>query len=380
MQLTNLASISTIDAAAWDHLVAPNDPFCEHAFLSALEDSGSACRATGWIPQHLVVRDHDRVVAALPLYVKSHSYGEYIFDWAWAEAAQRNGLPYYPKCVSAVPFTPTPGHRCLFAPGLSDTHQQVAFDLLVAGAAAVAQQAGAQSTHVLFCTQTEQQALADRGFLPRLTWQYHFTNRGWPDFDGFLGACRSPIRKQIRRERRQAAESGLRIRVLRGEALGDPEIAALWSFYRDTTARKWGHAYLQRGFFEALRGPLAHTAVAIMAHDGNEWVAGALAFHKGDTLYGRYWGATRDVPWLHFELCYYQLIELGLSLGCARIEAGAQGEHKIKRGFLPVPIYSAHRLEHPGLHAAVADALVHERAHTPDMLAELAAHGPFHRG
>ena len=380
MQTTTATTIAAIDPASWDQLVAANDPFGAHAFLSALESSGSAAPATGWIPQHVLVHAAGKLVAALPHYVKSHSYGEYIFDWAWADAAQRNGLAYYPKCVSAVPFTPTPGNRCLIAPELNARDQTAAFDLLVAAAADVAKRAGAHSTHVLFCTAAEQRALADRGYLPRLTWQYHFANRGWPDFEAFLTDCRAPIRKQIRRERKLAAESGVKVHVLRGAELGDTEIAALWSFYRDTTSRKWGHAYLLRGFFEALRGPLAQTAIAILAKDGDQWVAGALAFHKGDTLYGRYWGAVREVPWLHFELCYYRLIELGLSLGCARIEAGAQGEHKIKRGFLPVPIYSAHKLHHPGLHTAVAEALAHEREQLPAVLAELASHGPFHRG
>jgi predicted N-acyltransferase len=313
----------------------------------------------------------------VPLYLKDHSYGEYIFDWGWAQAAHSAGLDYYPKVVSAVPFTPVTGRR-LLVQGNATAGPVV--DALVAGVRAVAQRSGASSIHWLFCTAAEQRALArDHGFSPRLTHQYHWHNRGWRDFDDYLAAFRSSARKNVRRERERVRRSGIEVVVRSGDALVEREWEALWRFYRDTTSRKWGQAYLNQGFFETARQTLARRAIATLAYAGERPLAGTLGFHKGDHLYGRYWGCLEQVDGLHFELCYYRPIELCIERGWTRFEAGAQGEHKIKRGLLPVPTHSAHWLRHAPLARAIDRFLERESMMVQYEITELARQGPFKR-
>ncbi|MEK6607295.1 MAG: GNAT family N-acetyltransferase, partial [Myxococcota bacterium] len=327
LRVNTVDRIAAVDAPEWDALVDADDPFVEHAFLAALERSGSVGADRGWAPHHVLVRDGGRLVAAAPLYVKTDSFGEYIFDWAWARAANGAGIPYYPKLVSAVPFTPASGRRLLAEGGATDGP---ALSALVGGIRGVAEEIGASSIHLLFMREAEQQALArEHQFLPRLTYQFHWQSDGAASFDEWLGSLRATARKQVRRERRQVAEAGLRVRAVRGAELDDGDVEALRRFYRGTIARHGGRVYLTPAFFDELRGGLAPRVLAIFALRGETRVAGALAFEKGRALYGRTWGADEDVSGLHFELCYYRLIEHALAHGLTRIEAGAQGEHKL---------------------------------------------------
>lgn len=373
-----LSRIAEVPAAAWDRLVGDDDPFVEHAFLHALEASGSVGPGTGWEPCHLVVSDGPLLVAALPLYVKTHSYGEFIFDFAWADAARRMRSRYYPKLVSMVPLTPATGRRFLVAP---DRLRPPLVRALLDGVEAILQDAGASSAHLLFLDDVEvEEASADDRFLRRSTHQYHFVNEGYASFDEFLARFRSEARKQVRKERRVVAESGLVIRVKTGEELEAADWDALRAFYLDTCARKGSPAYLDDRFFEVARETLARRVVSVLAYDGGRPVAATLNFEKGAHLYGRYWGAADAYEMLHFELCYYRLIERTIEKGMARFEAGAQGEHKIKRGLLPRVVHSAHAVAHPILRAAVEDYLQREAAATRRIVAELSEHGPFRRG
>ncbi len=369
------ASLDAVPAEEWDALAGADDPFVEHAFLRALETSKSVGRGTGWDPAHVLVRHGRELVGAAPLYVKQHSYGEYIFDWGWAGAAQRARIPYYPKLVSAVPFTPATGRRLLVE---GDATEGPVVDALIAGIRAVADQVGASSTHWLFLTQAEHLSLAARdGFLARTTYQFHWTNPGYASFDDYLGAMRSADRKEVRRERRKAAETGLRLRTLRGTELTDAEWKALPRFYRDTTARKGAIDYLTPRFFEEVRRTIPERVVVALASRGSEPVAGALAFHKGKQLFGRYWGAVEDFEALHFECCYYRLIEFAIDHHLDRFEAGAQGEHKVKRGLLPSPTYSIHWIRHPSLAEAIAEYLPRETRSIEAEMAYFAEHSPF---
>ncbi len=379
LSVESTASLSRVDAAAFDALVPPSDPFTRHAFLLGLEETGCVGAEAGWLPVHLLVRDEaGRLFGAAPLYLKDHSYGEYIFDWGWAAASERAGIPYYPKLVSAVPFTPATGGRLLVHPAAPAAEVRAA---LAEGLRALADETGAMSIHVLFCDRPTQSELGAHGFLARITSQYHWENRdGWTDFDDFLGALRAPARKAVRRERRIARSHGLSLRMWTGEEMGEAEWKALWRFYRRTTSRKWGQAYLRPAFFEWLRTHDAEAVRVAFAHAGHRPVAGALFFERGEALYGRYWGSLGDYDCLHFELCYYQAIEWCLARGLTRFEAGAQGAHKVRRGLLPREIYSAHWLRHPGLARAVAEALPVEEAEVRAEMAELARHGPFRRG
>jgi len=378
LQARVVARVGDVSSADWDALIDPNDPFVEHAFLHALEVSGSVGEGTGWEPCHVLVYDKEKLVGAMPLYIKTHSYGEYIFDWAWANASHQSGIPYYPKLVSSVPFTPVTGRRLLVAEGADE---QAVVEALLAGVDRVMDEVQASSAHLLFCTQAEQAHVGQRDeYHPRLTFQYHWENQGWASFDAYLAAFRRPARRNVLRERAQVAESGLDITMLRGEEMEDTHWEALWRFYRDTIDRKGAYPYLTEAFFAQLRGPLcARVRSAFACMDGTP-VAGTLGFQKGDALYGRYWGTTIDQPGLHFELCYYQHIEWCIRHGLQRFEAGAQGEHKIKRGLMPAPTYSVHRMAHPGLGAAVARFLEHEHEHNTLNIEALAKYGPFKRG
>jgi hypothetical protein len=374
MKLRTVTSHSAVAPAAWDALAGQDDPFLEHAFLYTLEETGCVGKGTGWEPQYLLCEEGDSLLGAVPLYLKFHSYGEYIFDWGWASAAQRARLRYYPKLTAAVPFTPATGRRLLLHPGADAARVTQA---LIGGLLQSADDLQASSVHALFVTEGERAALAARGFLPRLTSQFHWENRGYTDFENYLAAFRSSARKQTRKERKQAAASGLRLHTKRGPELSSLEWRSLYDFYRSTASDKGAIPYLTEEFFLALPQRLSPRVVVALASRGEVPVAGALAFQKGSQLFGRYWGSTEEHDALHFELCYYQLIDFAIQHKLSRFEAGAQGEHKLKRGFLPAPIYSAHWLRHPGLSQAIGDYLARESMAVQAEIAELREHGPF---
>jgi hypothetical protein len=378
LTLTLHTAIAEIAAEEWDACAGNANPFLAHAFLSTLEDSGSAGPRTGWLPQHAALRDGaGRLVACAPLYAKSHSYGEYVFDHAWADALERAGGQYYPKLQCAVPFSPVPGPRLLVRPDAADAPGLRA---ALAGAIAEAsEKLGASSAHVTFCTEAEWTLLGEAGWLTRMNLQFHWRNEGYASFEDFLAALSSRKRKQIRKERERAAE-GLTIRALRGAEITPAHWQAFHRFYRATVDRKWGQAYLSRGFWPLLGERLGERVVLMVAEQEGTPVAAALNLMGSDTLYGRNWGAVIDQPFLHFELCYYQAIEFAIRHGLSRVEAGAQGAHKISRGYLPVPTYSAHWINHPGLRRGVAEFLARERPAVAREIAALAEEAtPFRR-
>ncbi|MHA1153096.1 MAG: GNAT family N-acetyltransferase [Alphaproteobacteria bacterium] len=372
-----LGAIDEVSAEAWDACAGLDNPFVSHAFLSALEQSGSAVPETGWQPRHLVVPDRDgALLGAAPLYLKSHSYGEYVFDWGWADAYERAGGSYYPKLQACVPFTPVTGPRLLVRPGAEAEAVSAA---LVAAMAEVARRYQVSSLHVTFCEHGEWRRLGDAGFLQRTGRQFHWENRGYDSFDAFLGSLASRKRKMIRKERRKVAESGITLRALRGEAIEPRHWDAFHRFYLATADRKWGSPYLTREFFHQLGETLAERVVLVVAEDRGELTAAALNLLGEDALYGRNWGALGDYRFLHFEACYYQAIDFAIEHGLARVEAGAQGEHKIQRGYMPVETYSAHWIADPGLRDAVENYLAHERREIAQEIDGLAAYGPFRK-
>jgi hypothetical protein len=351
--------------------LVPN-PFLSHAFLLALETTGCVGGRTGWYPRHLVLRDGSGAVrGAAPCYLKTHSRGEYVFDHAWADALERAGGRYYPKVQVCVPFTPATGPRLGVRAG-SGTR-----DMLAAGLVAFTGQANASSAHVTFLDEADQQALLARGFLPRADIQYHFLNRGYRDFADVLDAMSSRKRKAIRRERRDALSNGIEVVRLTGKDLTEAVWDAFFGFYMDTGDRKWGTPYLTRPFFSVVGEALGDRIVLMMARRAGRWIAGALNFVGAQALYGRHWGAIEEHPFLHFELCYYQAMEEGLARGLARVEAGAQGEHKLSRGYEPVLTRSAHYLVDPGFRRAVARYLDQERAEVERMREALMQDSPF---
>ena len=374
MTLDVLPAISRVPAADWDALVPADDPFSTHAFLDAMEQSGSAVGETGWTPCHLALREQGRLVAAMPLYAKPHSYGEYIFDWGWADAAQRSGLSWYPKLVTAVPFTPATGGRLLLGgPAVSGDPRIVA---LATGARQILKQIRGSSWHVLFCGEAERAALTDLGLIPRLTHQFHWENQGYESFDHWLSFFRHKERKQAKKER--SLPPGVTVREAPGTELTDGQLKTIYSFYQDTVDRKGGYDYLSEAFFLGLnRGPVAGLVRVFLAEQAGEVVSASLCFQRGRGLYGRYWGCRPGHQGLHFELCYHAPIARCIAEGWSRFEAGAQGIHKLKRGLMPSPIWSAHEVVHPGLRRAIADACVREAAHTERQIAALAEHGPF---
>lgn len=373
-----LASIREIAAGEWDRLAGTDNPFLAHGFLAALEESGSATAETGWQPAHLAIDDaNGRIRAAAPLYLKFHSYGEYVFDHAWADAYARAGGRYYPKLLSAVPFTPVTGPRLLVA-GETDRARAAVLRAALAGALArIADRAGVSSLHVNFPTEADATALTEAGYLPRLGIQYHWDNGGYGTFDDFLVRLSSRKRKAISREREAVAEAGITHRVLTGADLDEKHWDAFYAFYRDTAARKWGGGYLTRAFFSLLGERMAERAVLILAEHGGRFVAGALNLIGGDTLYGRHWGCAESFRFLHFETCYYQAIEFAIARGLARVEAGAQGEHKIQRGYLPVLTHSAHWVRDPRFRAILERHLEGERAAAMAEMADLAELSPY---
>ncbi len=351
-------AIADIPTAEWDACAGNDNPFLSYAFLDALEASGSAAAETGWLPQHLALEDENgRLIGAAPLYLKTHSYGEYVFDWGWASAYERAGGRYYPKLQCAVPFTPVTGPRLLLRP---DAPPRAA-DMLVAAMIELGRRHKVSSLHVTFPTEPEWTRLGEAGFLQRVGQQFHWRNNGYRRFDDFLDALNSRKRKQIRRERRDALAGGVEIETLTGSAIKGVHWDAFYRFYRSTSDRKWGEAYLTRAFFELLGERMAERVALVMARKGGRYVAGALNLIGRDTLYGRNWGCLGDFPFLHFEACYYRAIDFAIERGLARVEAGAQGQHKIQRGYLPVATYSAHWIRDPGFARAVEDFLARER-------------------
>ena len=345
------SGVSGLNARAWDRH-AGTDPFVSHAFLAALEDSGSVGPGTGWTPAPILIEDDaSHLVSAAPAYFKTHSQGEYVFDHGWADAWERAGGAYYPKLQVAVPFTPVPGPRLLGA-----RPQQ-----LLAAIEAVTIQNDLSSAHITFIDEAGAAEAERRGWLIRLGLQYHWLNCGYASFDDFLGGLKHSRRKTIRKERRDAVE-GLEIRALRGCDIGPVEWDAMWAFYQDTGGRKWGHPYLTREFFDLVGERMGDKVLLFLACRGDRPIAGALNFVGDDTLYGRYWGCIEEVPFLHFELCYYRAVEWAIEHGLSSVQAGAQGEHKIARGYEPVITRSAHFLPNRSFRDAVAEFLDSERA------------------
>ncbi len=368
--------IADIPADDWDACAGTLDgggnPFVSHAFLSALEDSGSANNRTGWLPQHAALREGDRVVGVAPMYAKSHSYGEYVFDHGWANAFDRAGGSYYPKLQVAVPFSPVPGPRLLVRDGVAPAAMGHAL-------AQACRELDLSSVHATFCTEAEQAALVEAGWLARLGKQFHWENAGYTTFDDFLGALASRKRKVLKRERRDANAAGLDFVALRGADIKPHHWAAFFRFYTSTVDRKWGSAYLTKRFFPLLSERLGDRVVLMLAENNGTPVAGALNLMGGGALYGRNWGCTGDWPFLHFELCYYRAIEFAIEHGLDRVEAGAQGEHKIQRGYLPKPTYSAHWIANPGLRRAIGDYLKQERPAVREEMADLATMSPYRK-
>jgi predicted N-acyltransferase len=365
-------SIGELDAAQWDALTDNANPFVSHAFLSALEDSGSVGADSGWEPVPLVIEDGDRrLVAALPAYLKSHSQGEYVFDQSWADAWHRAGGRYYPKLQISVPFTPASGPRVL-------TRDPAFGEPLLRAVEQFCESNAISSAHATFIEPGQVAMFEDAGWMLRHDLQFHWENRGYASFDEFLAALSSRKRKDIRKER-AAAQEGVEIRVLIGDAIESAHWDAFWRFYQDTGARKWGRPYLTREAFTLFGARMRERIALVLAFLDGGPIAGALNFIGSDALYGRYWGALADRPFLHFELCYYQAIDCAIALGLARVEAGAQGGHKLARGYEPVQTTSAHYIVHEGLREAIADFLRRERAGIAQEQLILGTHTPFRR-
>lgn len=359
IQVQLLSSIFDATADEWDACAGSHDPFVSHAFLAALEDSGSATAETGWAPQHLAIRGVNGALdACAPLYLKNHSYGEYVFDWGWADAFERAGGRYYPKLQCAVPFTPATGPRLLVRDGASAGLRRALLQAMIERAEGL----GVSSVHVTFPLESEWSLAAEMGFLARIGSQFHWTNKDYETFDDFLATLMSRKRKTIRKERTAVGKQGVRLRRLVGTDIQERHWDAFHQFYLDTTDRKWGSAYLTRDFFSQLGERLADKVMLVVAEPeaGGDPLAGALNLIGGDTLYGRNWGCNQDFKFLHFEACYYQAIDHAIETGLRRVEAGAQGQHKVQRGYLPERTYSAHWIAHPGLSAAVGDFIDRE--------------------
>jgi predicted N-acyltransferase len=382
LRIRVIPAISEIAAADWDGCAAgpgpagSANPFTRHAFLAALEASKSATARTGWQPQHLVAERGGAVVGVAPCYLKSHSRGEYVFDAGWADAYERAGGSYYPKLQVAVPFTPATGRRLLVAPG---PDAAVAETALAQGLVELCKLREASSVHITFMTQAEWEGLGKRGFLLRNDQQFHWENGGFSCFDDFLAALASRKRKVIRRERREGLTDGIEVAWLTGGDLTEAAWDAFFAFYMDTGSRKWGRPYLTRAFFSRLGETMADQTVLIMAKRAGRYIAGAINFVGAGTLFGRHWGAIEHHPFLHFEICYYQAIEYAIAHKLARVEAGAQGEHKLARGYLPSTTYSAHFIADPALRRAIDDYLARERAYVEAAGREMLEASPFRK-
>lgn len=378
-----LTSLAEIDAATWDACACPEaadggrpiDPFTTHRFLRALEVSGSVGAGSGWAPRYLTAEDEEGVFAVAPLYAKGHSQGEYIFDFNWAHAYEQAGGRYYPKLQMAVPFTPATGRRFLTKPG----RESDGISALVQGAVQLASENRLSSMHVTFCTKSEAAVGREIGLLSRASQQFHWVNDAYPDFDAFLEALSSRKRKAIRKERARANSFGGEILALTGDQIEPEHWDAFWVFYQDTGARKWGSPYLTRRFFDEAQTWLRDDMLLLLAERDGHAVAGALNFIGRETLFGRYWGCVEHHPFLHFELCYYRAIDFAIAQGLARVEAGAQGEHKLARGYLPVQTHSLHWFADAGFRDAVARYLEAEEAAVGEEIEVLTSYGPFRR-
>jgi predicted N-acyltransferase len=395
IKITVRRSIADISAREWDACANPagvaasgsvapeglyqgerHNPFLSHAFLHALEASGAVGARAGWAPFHLAIEDErERIVAVTPCYLKSHSQGEYVFDHAWADAYERAGGDYYPKLQVSVPFTPVNGRRLLVA----DESDAGSRQALIAGLRALRQQTGASSVHITFPTAEEWQTLSEAGFLQRTGQQFHFFNAGYAHFDEFLSDLASRKRKTIRREREAARADGIDIEWVTGRDLTEAHWDAFFAFYMDTGSRKWGRPYLNRKFFSLVGEAMADRILLVMAKRAGRYIAGALNFIGDDALYGRNWGAIEEHPFLHFEVCYYQALEFGITRGLKRVEAGAQGEHKLARGYRPVTTYSAHDFADPRMTRAIGDYLNNERRHIEAAIDIYGEHVPFRK-
>ena len=368
-------SLSEVGEATWQRFAnregSPRDPFLSYAFLSALEQSGSVSADVGWLPYHLVLEDEAKQpLGVMPLYLKGHSQGEYIFDYSWADAFERAGGRYYPKMLSAIPFTPATGQRLLVA---SSEHESA----LVAGAAQIAGEMNISSVHLNFLDQAAWQRRGDEGWLLRTHKQYHWQNQGYKTFDDFLDCLSSKKRKNIKRERRDALANDLEIQRLTGAEITEAHWDAFYQFYIDTGSRKWGSAYLTRSFFSLIGATMAEDILLVMVRRDGRYIAGAINFIGGDCLFGRNWGCIEHHPFLHFEVCYYQAIEFAIEHGLSRVEAGAQGEHKLARGYMPSHTYSAHWIVHDGFREAVGRYLEEERTHVAEEIDYLEQFSPF---
>lgn len=383
VEIRVVPDLADIGQADWDACACPEvvegkratDPFTTYRFLSALEHSGSVGPGTGWQPQYLMASVAGQVIAVAPMYVKSHSQGEYIFDHNWAHAYERAGGRYYPKLQIAVPHTPASGRRFLTRPGFEETGMAA----LVQGAVQLTENNSLSSLHVTFCTSDEVKTAKQFGLMPRKSQQFHWRNDGYADFDGFLNSLNSRKRKNIRKERAVAQGFGGDIHVLTGDQIKPEHWDAFWRFYQDTGARKWGTPYLTRAFFEIAHETLRDDIALVLAERDGEYVAGALNFIGANALYGRYWGCSEHHPCLHFELCYYRAIDIAIERGLATAEAGAQGEHKLARGYLPTPTWSLHWMRDAGFANAVGDYLEAETAAVDQEIEILTDYGPFKR-
>jgi predicted N-acyltransferase len=377
MAVRVLNSLSDIPAAEWNALAGDANPFLRHEFLYALEQSGCTGGASGWTAQHLIATDDaGHLAGAVPLYRKDHSYGEYVFDWAWANAYARAGLEYYPKLVAAVPFSPVTGPRLLLSPA---TGREAVAGALIDAALEQARAARASSLHWLFTSESDTCLLESRGFQRRAGYQFHWSNPGYRDFDDFLSTLTAEKRKKLKRERRAVREAGVTVELVEGDRLHPADWDRCYEFYRSTVQAHGAIAYLTRAFFHALGTALPQHTLMALARRGESVIGGALFLRGTDTLYGRYWGTTRHVPGLHFETCYYAPMEYCIARGLQRFEAGAQGEHKLARGFVPTPTYSVHWLAHPAFARAVGDFLTREQAGMEYEMHELNEHAPFKR-
>jgi uncharacterized protein len=371
-RMRSISSLKHVESATWDAVANPEgqvfNPFLSHAFLSSLEDSGSATAPTGWAPSHLILEDDEKVLGLVPAYLKTNSMGEYVFDHAWADAFTRAGGNYYPKLQVSVPFTPATGPRLLAA----NEHKPK----LLKGLEAAATQRGASSVHITFLPEQDW-SRAPETWLKRQDIQFHWHNQNFSTFQEFLSSLSSSKRKNIRKEREAVAARGITFDLLTGRDLKENHWDHFFAFYMDTGARKWGRPYLTREFFSLINERMAEHTLLVLAKREGKIIAGALNFIGSDTLYGRNWGATEDHPFLHFETCYYQAIDFAIARGLKVVEAGAQGEHKLARGYLPVKTHSLHHFAHKGLGRAVAEYLEHERASIDNDQQLLAEHSPF---
>jgi predicted N-acyltransferase len=366
-------ALEQVPADAWNALAGCEQPFLRHEFLAALEITGCVGEETGWYPRHLLFYDGEEMVAAAPMYLKTHSYGEFVFDWAWAEAYARAGLDYYPKLVSAIPFTPVTGPRILVADASNASLRRA----IAATSLQLTEQLEASSVHWLFADDRDREALETAGLSLRAGYQFHWQNPGFRDFQDYLDSLRSKKRKQIRRERREAASAGLKIELLHGNELSDDQCDAYHRLYTAIYDRKWGYPSLSREFFHRARRVLGEELIIILAGNHGRYVAGAHLFRGSKRLYGRNWGCSEYHRDLHFEICYYRAIEYCIDNHLDTFEAGAQGEHKLSRGFRPVMTYSAHGVLHPGFQRAIGDFTRRERIEVGRYIGALAAHSPF---